>query len=65
MPKEPRNMTVVGTKYLCDVCGIGYMIAFDKRFVNEGEILYAHQCSNCGHKANYDVTYPTIDYDGL
>jgi len=62
MPKEDADMTVVQTKYRCDVCGIGFMIAVLKRFVENNETLFPHQCDNCGHRANYDVSYPTIKY---
>jgi len=62
MPEQKANMTVVQTQYLCDVCGIGHMIPIDKRFVKDGETMFPHQCNNCGHKANYDVSYPTINY---
>jgi len=65
MPQETVQMDITGTKYLCDLCGVGYMAAIDKRFVNEGETLFPHECNNCGSKVNYSVSYPLINYNGL
>jgi len=65
MPAERVTMDVIGTKDKCDVCGIGYMAAIDKRFVRNDETMFPHQCTNCGHKADYTVSYPTVEFDGL
>jgi len=62
MPQQNSDMTVVYTKYLCDVCLKGYMLPFGQRFIKDDEAMFHHQCNNCGHKADYDVSYPTINY---
>lgn len=62
MPEEDKDMTVVQTKYLCDVCGVGYMIPFGKLFVDKEQTWYPHQCDNCDNKVDYVISYPTINY---
>jgi len=65
MPEEKVKIDVVGTKYLCDKCGIGYMVAVDKKFEEDDQTWYPHKCDNCGHKADYTQTYPIINFNGL
>lgn len=65
MPAQTFPVTILGAKYLCDVCGIGYMIPFGQKFDDEGEDMYPHKCNNCGTEADYDVSYPTTTYEGF
>lgn len=53
----------------CPNCRVGLMI-FDKDTLHSLDysmdvktpVMYQHVCSKCGHKENYDETYPRTSY---